>query len=173
MKTLGVVRYVAAALTAVLTVAAAPVLGQEPGVAPPDRDAALAVAHAALEAINREDMTAFAELMIPEAVMVSVLGDDGEGGYRVRTRNEARSLPMEGDVVERGFDPVVRVAGGVALVWLPYDLYVDDEWSHCGVDAFTLVRTADGWRIAAIAYTIQQPPACGRHPHGPPDGDAR
>ena len=35
-------------------------------------------------------------------------------------------------------------------------------------DQFTLIRTATGWRIAAMAWTIEQPPACEPHPDGPP-----
>jgi hypothetical protein len=75
-----------------------------------------------------------------------------------------------GDVVERGFDPEVMLSGHLAMVWLPYDLYVDGAWSHCGVDVFTLFRTAEGWRIAAVPYSIEQPPACRPHPDGPPGG---
>jgi hypothetical protein len=30
---------------------------------------------------------------------------------------------------------------------------VDGEFSHCGVDAFILVLTEDGWRILSIADT--------------------
>ena len=54
------------------------------------------------------------------------------------------------------------------MVWLPYDLYVDGEWSHCGVDTFTLVHTEAGWRIASMAWSVGQPPACQPHPDGPP-----
>lgn len=53
-------------------------------------------------------------------------------------------------------------------MWLPYDIYRNGEWSHCGVDAFILLRTGDGWRIASMAWTIEQPPDCRPHPDGPP-----
>jgi hypothetical protein len=71
-------------------------------------------------------------------------------------------------VAERGFRPTVLVSGPLAVVWLPYDLYVNGSWSHCGIDAFTLVRNAGAWKIAALAWTVEQPPACERHPDGPP-----
>ena len=69
---------------------------------------------------------------------------------------------------ERGFDATVRVQDRVAQVWMPYDLYIGDKWSHCGVDTFTLMKSEGRWRVAALIYTIEQPPACRKHPAGPP-----
>lgn len=34
-------------------------------------------------------------------------------------------------------------------MWAPYDLYIGKTWSHCGVDAFTLVMSDGRWRVAA------------------------
>lgn len=133
-----------------------------------EADRVVAVVEASLEAVSDEDMVAFTDLMIEEAVIIGARAADGVPTYRSRTRAEERSAQLPGDVVERGFDPEVRIAGTVATVWLPYDLYVDGEWSHCGVDTFTLVDTPEGWRIAAVIYSIEQPPACRRHPDGPP-----
>jgi hypothetical protein len=28
--------------------------------------------------------------------------------------------------------------------------------SHCGIYSFSLVRNADGWRIAGVSYTVQK-----------------
>jgi hypothetical protein len=62
------------------------------------------------------------------------------------------------------------VQGHLAMVWLPYDFYQNGQWSHCGVNAFILLRRPEGWRIASIAWTVEQPPACRPHPEGPPAG---
>lgn len=69
---------------------------------------------------------------------------------------------------ERGFGATARVQDRVAQVWMPYDLYVGDTWSHCGVDTFTLMKREGRWRVASLIYTIEQPPACQKHPAGPP-----
>jgi ketosteroid isomerase-like protein len=133
-----------------------------------DRERVLAVTEAALEAVSREDFVAFTDLMIEEALVLSAGTRDGAAVYNARDRAAERAQTFDRDIVERGFDPEVRISGPVATVWLPYDLYIDGDWSHCGVDTFTLVRTADGWRIAAMAWTVEQPPACRPHPDGPP-----
>jgi hypothetical protein len=57
---------------------------------------------------------------------------------------------------ERMFGPTVHVDGNLAIVWTPYDFHVDGKWSHCGTDTFTLVQTPDGWKVSALAYTVQR-----------------
>ncbi len=128
----------------------------------------LAVADSALAAITRGDMAGFTDLMVPEAVLFPTRTRDGATVYRVRTRAEQRTGPMGGAVIERGFRPEVRINGGVAMVWYPYDLYIDGAWSHCGVDVFTLVRADGRWRIATMVWSAEQPPVCEKHPDGPP-----
>jgi hypothetical protein len=54
---------------------------------------------------------------------------------------------------ERTYAPEVRVDGPLATVWAEYDFYVGDQFSHCGVDQMTLVRTTAGWKIVALADT--------------------
>lgn len=131
--------------------------------------AVLAVADSALAMITKGDMAAFTDLMLPETVLFPTVTRDGVTRYRARTREEQR-VPMNVVVTERGWDPQVLVKGPVAMVWYPYDLYLDGKWSHCGVDIFTLVRTDGSWRIATMAWSAEQPPACEKHPNGPPRG---
>lgn len=136
-----------------------------------DRESAravVAVADSALAAISRGDMTGFTDLMVPEAILFPTVTRDGVTNYRVRTRADQRSSPMNAVVTERGWSPEVRVSGGVAMVWYPYDLYLDGTWSHCGADVFSLVRHEGTWRIVTMAWSAEQPPVCAKHPDGPP-----
>ena len=133
----------------------------------PEEQLALSVTHAALQPISDEDVIALTDLMLDGAIMFA-LPTDG-GNPRLTTRDQARARPMTSDFVERGFDGEVRLTGGLATVWLPYDFYLDGEWSHCGVDVFTLVRVDGEWLIASLAYTVEQPPQCEPHPDGPPE----
>ena len=128
----------------------------------------LAVVDSALARISAEDMVGLTDLMVPGS-SIGIVGErDGRPFFGTRSRAEERSRTLDGDVVERGFEPEVMLSDLLATVWLPYDLYVDGEWSHYGVDLVTLFRTEEGWRIASLTYSIEQPPACRRHPEGPP-----
>ena len=142
----------------------------EPAFAQVEGEAArvLAVADSALAAISRGDVVRFTDLMVEEAVLFPTTTRNGAFRYVTRTRAQQRESKFDGVITERGFRPEVRVAGPVAMVWYPYDLYIDSKWSHCGVDIFTLIKKADGWRITTMTWSAEQPPVCERHPDGPP-----
>ena len=156
-------------LTRALACVAAIALAQQGAAQDSDsRAQVLAVADSALAAISRGDTERFTDLMVDEAVLFPTTTRNGQFRYVTRTRAQQRESKFNGAITERGFRPEVRVAGPVAVVWYPYDLYVDGKWSHCGVDVFTLMKSAGRWRVAALIYTIEQPPACSKHPAGPP-----
>jgi hypothetical protein len=134
----------------------------------PERAGVLAIADSALAAISRGDFKGFTDLMVDEAVLFPTTTRNGEFRYVMRTRSQQREAQAPGVITERGFRPEVRVAGPVAVVWYPYDLYIDGKWSHCGVDIFTLIKRANGWRITTVTWSAEQPPVCERHPGGPP-----
>ncbi|REE01046.1 nuclear transport factor 2 family protein [Marinoscillum furvescens] len=41
----------------------------------------------------------------------------------------------------------------LASVWVEYAFYLGNTFSHCGVDSFQLIQTANGWKIFALADT--------------------
>lgn len=133
-----------------------------------DSKAALAVADSVLMALSKGDGKTLARLTLDSSVV---------GGAGLRNGVESLSLRGWGTYInrtgastftERGFGATVRVQDRVAQVWMPYDLYIGGKWSHCGVDTFTLMKRDGQWRVAALIYTIEQPPACQKHPAGPP-----
>lgn len=138
----------------------------------PTRAAVLSLVDSALTHMNTGNLGALSDLMLPEAQVFPARDVDGRGTYSVRTAAQQRAQGTRPPIIERGFDPEVRMAGTIAMVWLPHDLYADGKWSHCGVDVFTLVRVGTSWRIASLAYSVEQPPACRAHPDGPPPGHA-
>jgi hypothetical protein len=157
-----------ALLTAVFAIVLAPALSAQ--AAGDDEAAVLAVADSALAAVSRSDFVGFTDFMLDSAVTFSAGLRNGK--YLVRFSNRAgqRAFHTTSRFTERGHHPTVLVQGPVAMVWLPYDFYEDGKWSHCGVDVFTLLKTEGSWRIATLAWSVDQPPACAPHPDGPPPG---
>ena len=74
----------------------------------------------------------------------------------------------KGTLLERYWDATVQMDAGVAVVTCPYDFHVDGIFSHCGLDIFTLVKHADGWRIAGAVFSMQKE-GCPPSPLGPLD----
>ena len=50
-----------------------------------------------------------------------------------------------------------RISDGLASVWVEYDFYAGDQFSHCGVDAVQLLKVPErGWQIVSIADTFER-----------------
>ena len=47
----------------------------------------------------------------------------------------------------------IEIDGSMAQVWCAYAFYLDDQFSHCGVNAFTLVKTDGNWKIRFLSDT--------------------
>jgi len=47
----------------------------------------------------------------------------------------------------------VRVDDNLASAWTDYSFFLGEQFSHCGVNAFHLVNTVDGWKISHITDT--------------------
>jgi hypothetical protein len=86
--------------------------------------------------------------------------------YSVRADAPPSSTPAEdfanhiaafkGDLLERFTrQPTVSLRGQMAQVWGEYEFLRDGKFGHCGVDSVSLFKTADGWKIASIAYTSE------------------
>lgn len=124
-----------------------------------------------LQAISARDTTTFRQLMLPEAQVMALSQQGEETHYRWRKgSDDIEMLASPGPVLlERMWEPEVRIDGPLASVWTRYDFYTDGRFSHCGTDAFHLVKTDQGWKIASIIYTIEPDAAnCPESPLGPP-----
>ena len=149
------------------TLTAAALLGATGLQAQNDEErAVIAAAQAVFDAMAALDAEAFRNAVVPDGFLLSV----GPGTTRRSTRAQfaANIARQTSPLIERMWDPEVRIDGPVATLWTAYDFYRGTEFSHCGTDAFQLVKTAEGWKVVVISYTSQAPPECSTHPEGPP-----
>jgi len=149
------------------TLAAAALLGA-PGLGAQNDEerAVIAAAQAVFDAMEALDAEAFRNAVVPDGFLMAVR----TGTTRRTTRDDfaANIARQTRPMIERMWDPEVRIDGPVATLWTAYDFYSGAEFSHCGTDAFQLVKTAEGWKVVVITYTSHQPPECTTHPDGPP-----
>ena len=59
---------------------------------------------------------------------------------------------------ERILSYQIKVDGSMASAWTPYQFYVNDTFSHCGVNSFQLVKMSEGWKIVYIIDTRRKEP---------------
>jgi hypothetical protein len=98
----------------------------------------------------------------PGATLTSV-GAGRDGVMRVQTEPIEGFATFVGEPHPEPYDErigaiEVRVDGPLATAWNTYRFYVGDTYLHCGVDAFQLADSGDGWKIISVTDTRR--PAC-------------
>lgn len=80
-----------------------------------------------------------------------------------RSRKAVSDLPgLAGGsylIEEKPFSINITLHRDIAFAWVPYTISVGGVFSHCGIDVFTFLRTAAGWKIVSMAYSIE-PDGC-------------
>lgn len=134
-----------------------------------DERAVVAVVHRTFDAMKARDTTAFRAAFAPGARIVTTRTDQ-EGRPAMREITIDRFVGMIGGAqeaaVERIFDPQVRIVDNLATIWTEYDLHIGGKFSHCGVDAFHLARTTEGWKIVHVTDTQKREGCPTRPPLG-------
>ena len=119
--------------------------------------------------MTARDSAGARRVLLDDGVMWSMRESDKGFAMWRRTNDEyVAGLSKPGETwLERMWQPTVLVHGRVATLWTAYDFHVSGKFSHCGVDAITLVRTDSGWRIASFVYTVETT-GCTPSPLGAP-----
>lgn len=145
--------------------------GHQPG----EEAAVLEALDRYVTAISESDLEAQAAMQMPEGMTyvwrpIYLEAEDGTwrqaegGGMEVVARSNSDwidpSQKRDGRVLrERYWSPTVMIRGGIAVVWAPYEFWVNGETTHCGVDVFDFVKVDGTWRVSNSMWTVE-PEAC-------------
>ncbi len=129
-----------------------------------DQKAVLAVVTRLFDGMRARDTAMMRSTFAPDTKLQSAGVRQGKPGVAptpadefIRIVGEAKGPTWD----ERIRDPEIRIDGTLASVWVPYEFYLGEKFSHCGVDAFHLARFEDGWKIIGLADT-QRREGCGQ-----------
>jgi hypothetical protein len=114
------------------------------------------------KAMYTNDTTLFKSAFAEKVTMARVLKNK-EGkpvlqqseGIRSFVKAIAKPNP-NGALTEEMWNIKIEIDGDLAQFWCDYAFYVGNTFSHCGVDAFQLHKTADGWKIFHLADTYRK-----------------
>lgn len=136
--------------------------GPLPGHQPGEEVAVLSTMDRYLRAISASDRQAMAALQSGDGMTYRARAT-GTGGMDVVGRPNSWWVdPAREDgrtVRERYWSPTVLVRGAIAVVWAPYEFWIDGKSSHCGVDMFSFVKRDGRWLVANSMWTVE-PDAC-------------
>ncbi|WP_111670798.1 nuclear transport factor 2 family protein [Algoriphagus litoralis] len=121
-----------------------------------------AVIKSLFDGMRAKDAEKVAAAFSKDAMMQTVISkpDGSEVGSNAVADFVSRiaSTPAETQLDERILEYQIKIDGTMASAWTPYQFYVNDKFSHCGVNSFQLVKMADGWKIVYIIDTRRKEP---------------
>ena len=132
-----------------------------------EREAVMRTMQAFFDTMTAHDVEGARQILQPQGRFHAMTMKDGKPDVRAFANEEyfAQLQASKQKMQERIWNPDVRINGLIANVTAPYDFWIDGKFSHCGVDAFDLIKTEDGWKIAGGVYTVES--RCAPSPLGP------
>jgi hypothetical protein len=109
------------------------------------------------DGMRESDSAKVSAVFHPDAVMLTSYQE--AGGVPKMHRGDLQtfltSIGTEHPYVwdEKIYSYDIRISDNLAQVWTEYAFWRGDKRSHCGINAFQLVRLGDGWKIVQITDT--------------------
>ncbi|EAZ79455.2 nuclear transport factor 2 family protein [Algoriphagus machipongonensis] len=96
---------------------------------------------------------AFSEQAIMQTIVKKPEGTSIASNSVEEFATQIGKIPESTQLDERLTDYIIQVDGDMATAWTPYEFYVNEEFSHCGVNSFQLVKFDGKWKIVYIIDT--------------------
>jgi hypothetical protein len=133
-----------------------------PSAAALEKAAVLEVMDHYLAAISSGNLEAMRQLQTPDG-MTYRAKSSADGSVQVASHPNSWWVdPARKDghaLRERYWAPTVLVRGSIAVVWAPYEFWIDGKTSHCGIDSFNFVKVGASWLVANAMWTVE-PDSC-------------
>lgn len=121
----------------------------EPAGDAAERKAALASFEALLDGLGKRDKTAMLKQILPGG-SVTLMRQGKPLQMTLEALIDKLSEPGTEPRAERVHDALVRVDGDVAIIWAPFNFYLNGKVNHCGRDIATMVKVDGHWLISSI-----------------------
>ena len=114
----------------------------------------LAPVQAMFDGMAHRDAAVIKASWVPGSVLVVAV----EGNLRQMTVENFANRVATGTthIEERIHDPQVRIDHDLAVVWAPFNFFIDGKLDHCGRDLFSLNEKNGRWQIVALAATTRR-----------------
>lgn len=125
-----------------------------------EKEKVLGVVHDFFKALETQDTVLFQSLFIEYAFnhYVREYQDSTKTLVETGTQNPVGFTFKPSRILKErmtGSNLDIKIHKRIAMVWTPYNFWVNDEFSHCGVDVFTMFKTDTGWKIASVAFSVE------------------
>lgn len=122
-----------------------------------EADEVQAVIEQLFEGMLQSDSAMVADTFKKDAIMQTIMktqnGEVRVGSSELHNFLNSIHKAEAGLLIEKIGSYQIKVDGELASAWTPYEFFVGDQFSHCGVNSFQLVNEGSGWKIFHIVDT--------------------
>lgn len=112
--------------------------------------------------LRSSDSSGMISILHPDLQLGTTLTNrQGEPSFLLESKQDlmrAVTAPKKEVWNEVIYDVRIQIDDNLASVWMDYSFFLDDMFSHCGVNSFTFVKTTEGWKIISIFDTRRKEP---------------
>jgi hypothetical protein len=123
-----------------------------------DHDQVVAIIHKLFDGMYQADSSMARSVFRDDLTMATIYRD--KDGVAVLKREQGADdfvksvgVKRPEPLTEEIWNIQVQIDGDFAQAWCDYAFYVGHQFSHCGVDAFQLFKSKEGWKIFHITDT--------------------
>ncbi|MBO9584515.1 MAG: nuclear transport factor 2 family protein [Flavobacterium sp.] len=110
------------------------------------------------EGFHQKDSTKI-KLVCSDNMILQSISESTTKGNKLSNENAKEfyksiaSIPSNMKFQEKILSYNIQIDGTMAHVWAPYEFYLNDKFSHSGVNTFTLFKEKDLWKIIYLIDT--------------------
>lgn len=99
------------------------------------------------------------KLVCSDKLILQSINESAVRGNKLSVENSEQfyksiaEIPPNMKFQEKILNYSIQFDGAMAHVWAPYEFYLNDKLSHSGVNAFTLYKEKDSWKIIYLIDT--------------------
>ena len=109
------------------------------------------------DGMRETDSTKIRAVVYPNATLKTIYVNK-KGEPKMHTGTMEKFIKSAGSEHEGVYDEKIwsydiKIDGNMATAWTEYTFYLDKKLLHCGVNAFELFKSEEGWKIIGITDT--------------------
>ncbi len=96
---------------------------------------------------------------VSKDLILQTIGRKKDGANAIRTDDFGKflksivSIPDSVNFEEKLLSFNIQIDGAMANAWTPYEFWLNDKFSHCGVNSFQLFKEGEDWKIIYLIDT--------------------
>ncbi|TYA55278.1 nuclear transport factor 2 family protein [Formosa maritima] len=109
------------------------------------------------ESLEKQDTILMKKIVFIDGQIWRVRNNQNKISYDMRYfKDDLKSFNSKETLLETPLSFEIKIHNEIAMAWVPYEFRINGEFSHCGIDVFTLIYTREGWKIVNASYTIDK-----------------